>query len=153
MGYIFISYSSKNKIAADHFKRILTQNGIQSWMAPGDIPLARKYAEVINQAIRDCSGLMLLLSEPAQNSVWVAKEVERAISYHKPLLPVMLEEVTLNDEFELYISNEQGIMVNQLDENSPEIQKILSILREIVKADGGCVHYLRDQSPGGKTRQ
>ena len=135
MAYVFISYSSKNQMAADHFKKILDCNGIHSWMAPGDIPLGSKYAQVINKAIRNSSGLLLLLTDNAQKSIWVPKEVERAINYQKPLIPVMLEDVILNDEFEFYICNDQGIAISQIDEKTPEMQQVLAILRKITSEE------------------
>ena len=38
MRYAFISYSSKNQQMADSFRMLFNQNGIRTWMAPGDIP-------------------------------------------------------------------------------------------------------------------
>lgn len=125
MGYAFISYSSKNQISADAFNMLLKRNNVETWMAPYDIPAGSKYAQVINKAIKGCSCMVLLLTNDAQNSVWVAKEVERAINYHKTIIPVQLEKVILNDEFELYISNDHIISVQKIDETSEDIQKVL----------------------------
>ena len=93
MGYAFISYSSKNQISADAFNMLIKRNNIETWMAPYDIPAGSKYAQVINKAIKGCSCMVLLLTNDAQNSAWVAREVERAINYHKTIIPVQLEKV------------------------------------------------------------
>ena len=106
MGYVFISYSTKNKILAEAMRDLLKSEGVETWMAPKDIPAGSKYAQVINRSIKDCSCFLLMLSNDAQNSVWVAKEVERAVNYRKPVIPVQIENVALNDEFELYISTD-----------------------------------------------
>lgn len=129
MGYVFISYSTKNQAFADAVKDLFTKNNIKTWMAPGDIPVGRKYPEIITKALRDCSCLVLLLSDASQNSIWVPKEVERAINYKKPIVPLQLESVTLNDEFELYISTDQIIAIRKIDETSEEIQKLLTCVR------------------------
>ena len=121
MSYAFISYSSKNQAAADAMKKLLEKNNIATWMAPGDIPPASTYAKEINSAIRNCACMVLMLTNDAQNSVWVAKEVERAVHYRKPVLPIQLEQVVLNDEFEFYISTNQIVAVNRIDESSPEL--------------------------------
>lgn len=55
MGYVFISYSTKNQQMADSFRVLLNQNGIETWMAPGDIPFGSTYMATINRAIKDSS--------------------------------------------------------------------------------------------------
>ena len=125
MGYAFISYSTKNQTQADAMRNLLSKNGIRTWMAPYDIPVGSQYAQVISQALKGCDCLVLMLSRDSQNSVWVGKEVERAVHYRKPIFPVQLEEVVLNDAFELYISTDQLLPVRKVEENSREIRKLL----------------------------
>lgn len=126
MEYAFISYSTKNQSSADAMRDLFVGNGIKTWMAPGDIPAGSKYAKVINRAVKECACFILVLSEDAQNSVWVAKEVERAVNYRKPIIPVQIENVVLHDEFELYISTDQIIEVQKIDHDSDEIKKLLA---------------------------
>lgn len=132
MGYVFISYSTKNQSYADAMRELLRDYGVRTWMAPGDIPAGSKYAQVISRAVKDCSCLVLILSEEAQNSVWVAKEVERAVNYRKPIIPVQIEDVILNDEFELYISTDQVVAVQKIDRYSKEIQGLISSIKSFV---------------------
>lgn len=126
MGYVFISYSSKNQPSVDAMRALLRKYHIDHWIAPDDIPAGSKYAKVIGQAIKNCTCMLLLLTEDAQNSPWVPKEVERAINYKKPILPVQLEDLQLNEEFEMYISTDHLVRVYDIDESSAEIQKVLS---------------------------
>lgn len=126
MGYAFISYSTKNQSNADALKQLFERKGIRTWMAPGDIPAGSKYAQVINQAIKECSCFVLLLTDAAQKSVWVSKEVERAVHYGKTVIPIIMEELVLNDEFEFYISTDQIVSVQKIDESSESLQKVLS---------------------------
>lgn len=135
MGYAFISYSTKNQMSADAMYMLLKKNEISAWMAPGDIPAGYKYADVINKAIKDCSCVVLLLSNAALNSVWVPKEVERAVNYRKPIIPVQLEDVILNDEFEMYISTDQIVAVQKFDESSDAITKLLTSLKTYVSSN------------------
>jgi S-DNA-T family DNA segregation ATPase FtsK/SpoIIIE len=125
MGYAFISYSSKNRSSADAMIALLRQRHIDVWVAPDDIPPGSKYAQVIGRAIKECACMVLLFTNDAQNSSWVPKEVERAINYKKTIIPVQLEEVQLNEEFELYISTEQIISVDRIDEKSDKIQWVI----------------------------
>lgn len=123
--YVFISYSTKNQLEADALRQLLIDNGIATWMAPGDIPAGSKYAQVISKAVKNCACFVLLLSENAQNSIWVAKETERAVNYRKPIIPVQIEAVKQNEEFEMYISTDQIVAVPKIDNSSPEIKKLI----------------------------
>lgn len=129
MGYAFISYSTKNKESADAIKNLLNNNNIETWMAPNDIPVGSKYAEVISKAVKNCSCLVLLLTNNSQNSVWVAKEVERAINYKKVIIPAQLEDVVLNDEFEMYISTDQILPIKKIDDSSTEMYTLLNAVK------------------------
>lgn len=123
--YAFISYSTKNQDAADAMRKVLKKHGYNIWMAPGDIPAGSKYAEVINKAIKNCSCFILMLSEASQNSVWVAKEVERAVHYQKTIVPIQIEDIVLNDEFEFYISTDHIVALKKIDESSMAMRKIM----------------------------
>ena len=111
MGYVFISYSSKDIDYADTIKREFEKNGIKTWMAPGDIPAGTTYAGVIARALKEADGLVLLLTNHSQESIWVDKEVERALNYKKIIIPLALENVKLNDNFEFYLGNQQIVQV------------------------------------------
>lgn len=135
MGYAFISYSTKNQVSADAMYMLLKKNELSAWMAPGDIPAGYKYADVINKAIKDCSCVVLLLSNASLNSVWVPKEVERAVNYRKPIIPVQLEDVILNDEFEMYISTDQIVAVQKFDESSDAVTKLLTSFKTYINSN------------------
>ena len=157
MGYAFISYSTRNQSLADAMRDLLKDCGIETWMAPGDIPAGSKYAQVINRAVKNCSCFVLMLSEDAQNSVWVAKEVERAVNYRRPIIPVQLENVVLNDEFELYISTDQVVAIQKIDKDTQEIKSLLSSIRNFVgepelDADKDNVISKKDGSPQTKAK-
>ncbi|MBR6158472.1 MAG: toll/interleukin-1 receptor domain-containing protein, partial [Lachnospiraceae bacterium] len=125
MGYVFISYSSKEQDTAKAMCALLKKNGIETWIAPDDIPPGKKYGAVINRAVKECSCFLLLLSDAAQQSSWVPKEVERAINYKKTIFTAKIEDVELNDEFEFYISTDQMVRIKTIDEDSKNIKKLI----------------------------
>lgn len=127
--YVFISYSTRQQEAADSFRELLLAEGLGVWMAPYSIAPGEKYAAAIERAIRGCSCFALLLSEAAQASQWVDKEVERALSHHRNILTLQLENVALNAAFSFYLSNQQFAPVQSFDPDSPEIQSILRSVR------------------------
>ena len=78
--YLFISYSSKDfRMVSDIRNRLLSAN-VSCWMAPFDIPQGSNYALIIEHAIKHAHKFVLMLSKSAVDSVWVGKELKRAIA-------------------------------------------------------------------------
>ena len=131
--YVFISYSTKNQEYAEATLHLVKSEGIAAWMAPYDIPAGSKYAHVINNAIKKCACVLLLLSEESQASEWVEKEVERAINYRKTIISMHLDESQLNDGFSFYLGNQQIVPVRSVNREDSNLQKILDALKFFVK--------------------
>jgi len=129
MGYAFISYSSRQQKDADSLRHLLRENNIDTWMAPYDIPDGSEYADVINNAIRNAACFVLLLTEDAQNSTYVDKEIERALHYGKTIAPIQMDDVVLNDSFSFYLCNQQIEMVPVMDASVPKVQNLIKHLK------------------------
>ena len=104
---VFISYKSEDFDEANWIKSTLEKNGISCWMAPGSIPGGSSYAKEIPLAIKHCKVFVLVVSEKCQTSMWVPKEIDQAINLGKVILPFMLENCPLQDDFNFYLSNVQ----------------------------------------------
>ena len=135
MAYVFISYSTMNQKEADIVKQYLKKQHINTWMAPENIPAGSRYAQVINKALKECACVVLLLTDEAQNSIWVDKEIERALNYRKTVIPIQVGELLLNDAFEFYISTNQVITVQKVDADSDEMEKVLTSVRKCVERE------------------
>ena len=107
MGYAFISYSSTQLRQLDRVKEHLKSNNISFWSAPDDIPIGSKYSEVITRAIANASCVLFLLSDRSQNSTYCKLEIALALKLEKPVIPIQLEDVILNDDFALYLSSSE----------------------------------------------
>lgn len=127
-GYVFISYSSQNQQVADSFRQFLIEEGIACWMAPYDIPAGSKYGQIINDALENCSGLLLILSEASQKSQFVSRELERAVAYNKPIFPVQIEMLMLNSEFKFFIGGSQIVGISDVSRKSAERDRLISVL-------------------------
>lgn len=104
---VFISYKSDEFDDANWVRSILEQNGISCWMAPSCIPGGSNYAEEIPKAIKGCKVFVLILSQKSQESKWVPKEIDQAINEGKIIMPFMIENCSLKDDFNFYLSNIQ----------------------------------------------
>ena len=132
--YVLISYSSKDADKADRFCETLSADGVRTWMAPRDIPPGMQYGEAIMNAIRECACFVVLISDSAQRSVFVSKELERAVSYRKPVIPVLLENTPLRGAFELFLSENQSISAPDPGKSTPEMRQIIRRIKQYIGA-------------------
>src|SRR4051812_22063743 len=93
MATAFISYASDDQEAAETISRYLERNGVTCWIAPRDVRPGADYAAEIVTAIETSAVFVLVLSEHANDSPFVSREVERAVSKGKPVFPVRVREV------------------------------------------------------------
>lgn len=135
MRQVFISYSTKDQLQAEAVRNVIEQNGISCWMAPRDIPGGSNYTKEIPNAIRDCQAFVLMLSQNAQASPWVLKELDRAVNEGKTILPFQLEDITLNDEFNFLLTGAQRYDAYQ--KKSEALQLLIARIKAIISTDSG----------------
>ncbi|MDO5478923.1 MAG: toll/interleukin-1 receptor domain-containing protein [Clostridia bacterium] len=104
---VFISYKSEEFAEADELRRNFEENGITCWMAPMCIKGGSSYAKEIPAAIRSSKAFVLILSKAAQDSKWVSRELDQAINHDKIVLPFMIENCEISDDFDFYLTNVQ----------------------------------------------
>ena len=104
---VFISYKSDEYDTANLVRNRLEQEGIGCWIAPDCIEGGQSYARQIPKAISECNVFVLLISRQSMDSIWVAREVDRAINEGKCVMPFLTEDAPLTDEFRFYLTNVQ----------------------------------------------
>ena len=130
MRQVFISYSTKDQLQAEAVRNVIEQNGITCWMAPRDIPGGSNYTREIPIAIRGCQAFVLMLSQNAQNSHWVLKELDSAVNAGKVILPFQLEDITLTDEFNFLLTGAQRYDAYQ--KKAEALQNLVKRIKAIV---------------------
>ena len=84
---------------------MLELRGISCWISPRDIPMGKEYGEAIIAGIENTAATILVLSEQANESIFVRREIERAVSKGKPVFPVRIRNVLPSTGLELFISS------------------------------------------------
>ncbi len=135
---VFISYASSERSYADQVKAVIENHGYRCWMAPDSIPAGSSYADEIENAIKNCQVVVLMLSEKAQESIWVHREVERGLSHRKELIPFHIDESETRDGFAFFLGVTQRIEAFNNLENS--YIKLLSVLDNKIKRDAQAAH-------------
>jgi len=125
---VFISYSSKDKPAADATVAVLEGRGIRCWIAPRDIVPGAEWSESIIEAIEGARVMVLLFSDHANHSPQIKREVERAVNRGVVIVPVRLEDVQPAKSLEYFISTPHW-----LDAFTPPLKKHIEYLAETVQ--------------------
>lgn len=108
MGYdAFISFSSKDGIAADKLRHGLELRGLSCWISSRDVAPGADFADSIVKALETSSVMVLVFSANANNSDEVKKELVLAGEYKMPVLPVRIENVLPSGAFRYQLTIRQ----------------------------------------------
>ncbi len=127
---VFISYSSAEYNEAKQIAKRIEAAGYGYWMAPESIEGGKSYAQQIPQAIHGAKVILVVLSQKAMDSKWVAREVDRAINENKRVMPFLIEDAPMTDEFQFYLTNVQNYR-GYLDFDG-EFARLLADLRNYI---------------------
>ena len=125
---VFISYSIKDKYAADAVCSIMEKNGIRCWIAPRDITPGAPFAEAIIDSIKGSKVFILVFSSNSNQSPQVIKEVGRAVHHGLAIIPLRLEDVPMSKQLEYYVSD-----VHWMDALTPPLEKHINKLCKVVQ--------------------
>lgn len=109
---VFISHSSNNSELSAEVCAKIEEAGHNCFLAPRNIRSGHEYAEEIINGIDDSDVVLLLLSQSANDSPHVLREIERAVSKKKPVIVYKLEEVTLSKSMEYFLMTHQWLSSN-----------------------------------------
>ena len=105
----FISHAKADEKKAGAIAKALEARGFKCWIAPRDVKPGRPYGDEIIRGIESCRNFVLVLSKASNDSAFVAREVERAVSKTKPIFAVRIADVQPAPSLELFISGTQWI--------------------------------------------
>ncbi len=120
---IFISYSSEDKHVADAVCAGLEGQGIRCWIAPRDVGPGRDWAATIVDAIQDCRVFVIILSSGSNKSSQVLREVERAVSAGKTVIPFRIEDLIPSKSLGYFLS-----VSHWLDALTEPLEKHIDVL-------------------------
>jgi hypothetical protein len=133
---VFISYSSKDKPAADATCAVLESKGMCCWIAPRDITPGQDWGETIVDAIHGSRAMVLVFSASANLSQQIKREVERAVNAGLPVIPLRIENVMPAKSLEYFLSTPHW-----LDAFTPPLERHLNYLAEVIR------HILEGKAP------
>jgi hypothetical protein len=102
---VFISYSTKDKLAADAVCARLEGRGIRCWIAPRDILPGMDWGASIIEALESARLMVVVFSSNANASLQIRREVECAFSKEILVVPLRIEDVPPGRSLEYFLGN------------------------------------------------
>jgi Tol biopolymer transport system component len=120
---VFICHASNDKQVADAACAALEAQRIPCWIAPRDILAGEEYQESIVDALSESQIVLLIFSAHANDSPQVRREIERAVTKGKIVVPFRIEDVMPSRAMEFALGN-----THWLDALTPPLEHHLTEL-------------------------
>lgn len=128
---VFISYKSQNLAEVERLVEELEKTNLKTWYAPRDIPASKNYNMEILEVIEKKIDIMLVYVTPEiEDSVYIPKEIDRAISYSKKIIPVMKTKINYPKKVELLLSDIQWCDLS-IDGYNGLVNSVLEAIEEL----------------------
>ena len=128
----FISYAKTDQTKAEEIVSSLEERGFKCWIAPRDVRPGHSYGDEIIRGIEKSRAFILVLSGASNESSFVAREIERAVSKKKSIFTIRVEAVEPSPSLELFISGTQWI-----DAFSGRLGPHIEVLATLLPEEGG----------------
>lgn len=127
---IFVSYARVDSPVVTPICEELERHGRRVWVDTAEIDAGESWAGEIVRAIKSVGGVAVMCSQAAIESDHVKREVYLADRYRRKLLPVIIENVDLPDDFEYFFAGVQWLKLHQL----PEPERAKAVAKAVAKA-------------------
>lgn len=135
---VFISHATADAASAIEVRDLLQELGYATWIAPDDLVGASSWAEQILAAVNRCHALVVLISDAANRSEHVAREVSIAAEARKPTVPLRLAAVEPDGSLRYLLQLRQWVDVfpPPVANHADRVRKALEgrgVIRRVVK--------------------
>jgi hypothetical protein len=125
--HAFISHSSRDHGWAEQVCAVLEGHGLNCWLAPRDIDPGAPYDEEILRGIECSQTFILLLSDSANKSPHVKRELMCALRAGHSVYPIRIQEVQPGKKLEYLLEG-----IHWVDAWMPPIEAHLNRLAELI---------------------
>lgn len=93
--YLFISHSSKDPRPTEYLAEGLRAAGHRCWVDVAEIPDGSTWVREIEQGVRGCAALIVVMTERSRASEWVERETVLALELKKPVFVARFDDAPL----------------------------------------------------------
>lgn len=100
---VFISYSTRDQAQADATHRALRAAGLDAFIATEELQGGAGWAGALVEAIRGSKAMLLLFSRHSNDSPQVLREVQAAVKYRVPIIPIRIDASEPTRDMEYFL--------------------------------------------------
>lgn len=133
-GLVFISHSSQEDELADMIRQRLISSGVECWVDHRDIPAGKQWPDVVLKAITDARVMVIVLSQSADLSPFVLREVDLAVSKGcADIIPLRLHQSVPTGALKFFLCTQHFMDALSAPPES-RLDELISRILEIVGA-------------------
>jgi hypothetical protein len=132
---VFVSHSTAEREIADNIVSRLEAAGHGCWLAHRDASPGDDWAASIVSAIADSRLVVLIYSASANRSQQVLREMERAVSSNRPIIPLIIEEAPMSKAMEYFLGAAHWINVSGAEQEKAVTAAVATIERLLGRTD------------------
>ena len=121
--YIFVSYAHKDSSLVLPLIEALQHEGFRVWFDQG-IEAGTEWPEYIEDRLCDCNSMIVFMSNNAVDSLNCRNEINLALSIHKELLVIYLEQTELRHGMRLQLSSVQSMFAYRSTDHTSFVSEI-----------------------------
>ena len=87
--HFFVSYAHQDKAYAQELTADLKDHGFEDWIDDDRLNYGAAWKRKIEQAIRTCWALFVVMTPDSAASQWVQREISLALEEDKPIFPLL----------------------------------------------------------------
>jgi hypothetical protein len=125
---VFLSYAAPDRNTALAVAAALEVQNIRCWIAPRDVVPGTEYGQQIIDALKSCRVMVLVFSDHANASPHVHREVERAASAQRVIIPFRVEDIVPTGAMDYFLGN-----MHWLDAVTPPLETHIATLVATVR--------------------
>lgn len=137
---IFLSYSRKDEVFAGSLLKDLERFNVQGFMDESDVSYVSNWTRKTTRAIESSDAFLVVLSESAKQSNFVMAELGQAISFGKPIIPVLSPGSDIEDSIPEFLMDRIVLQPDKMS-SLETTAFILAVLKGTSPADE--MHKLR----------
>jgi hypothetical protein len=137
---VFISHSSKDRELVENILNTLEENGLKCWISSRDIMISQDYQAAIIEGLENSKMIIVVLTENANASRDVFKEIACADNYDIPIVPFIAEDIELSKAIKYMVSSSQGIFATESNKDSKIKDLSIKIKQVLNLSDDKITH-------------
>lgn len=106
---VFISYQHNDSLFAHALCAELESRGISCWIATTNIDGGASWSAEIVSALKSTRSMILVFSSHTHGSEHVKNELSLAVNHGKTVIPILLEDIKPQGEFEFYLTRRHWV--------------------------------------------